>query len=547
MLEWLTNLAPKPDHPMHSIEEADRLLSGLPEDPLKALEEVTSWLTTVTSTPGFRLANRIGVVKLLDETGQPLEPRLNLPYLTSRTLKEFERLRLWQLMLEFWERLADAYHRCLDEMQREPELLGAHQEELPLLIVRTLRALASQAKVLRLRYLPVREPLWQALFDLYRRSEDACCDNQRVTAYAGETLPTTARQELLRASMLDIARPESMPPQQTELAARIAARYADAFLFKPAPETGCNWYVDLALPRPPEHATGIAALQRTTRFFGVGAAIVKIQEIIRRLTAEPNVKEQRFGEEYTAQEKLAVLRRLTHYWGEHPPHRSEPRRSVKAELAVAHGFTTACLLVPRAEFRDWAEVVLAMDASLKVKLGISPDPAKIQPQEKWLQHEASSWDLGLEIPRTSESRVRIGTLCALQGEDQPWWMGVVRRLNRDSEDHGHAGIEVLAKKPATVLLRGVGQGAMRDEDRTKSSASLVYDYLNVILLGANEARRHELLLARGEFVAGVIYEAMMGDEKQHFRCEELLEQGEDFDRVRFSWMAGGQSTGSRKP
>ncbi len=546
MLEWLTNLAPKPDHPMHSIEEADRLLSGLPEDPLKALEEATSWLTTLTNASGFRLATRIGVVKLVDETGRPFEPELNRLYLTSRALKEFERLQLWQAALQFWERLEHAYRLCLDEMQREPELLGAHQEELPLLIVRTLRALASQAKVLRLRYLPVREPLWQALFDLYRRSEDACCDNQRVTAYAGETLQTTARRELLRALMLDIARPESMPPPQTELAARVAARYADAFLFKPAPETGCNWYVDLALPRPPEHATGIAALQRTTRFFGVGAAIVKIQEFIRRLTAEPNVKERRFGEEYTAQEKLAVLKRLTHYWGEHPPHRSEPRRSVKAELAVAHGFTAACLLVPRAEFRDWAEVILAMDASLKEKLGISPDPAKIPPQEKWLQHEASNWDLGVEIPRASESRVGIGTLCALKGADRPWWMGVVRRLYRDSKDHGYVGIEVLAKKPATGLLRRVGQGDMRVDDWTTASASSAFDYLNVILLGANEARRHELLLARGEFVAGVIYEAMVGDKKDHLRIEELIEQGEDFDRARFTWMAGSEHPGNAK-
>ena len=44
-------------------------------------------------------------------------------------------------------------------------------------------------------------------------------------------------------------------------------------------------------------------------------------EVIRRLAAQPDAKEQRFGAEYTSQEKLVVLRRLMHYWGEHPPHR----------------------------------------------------------------------------------------------------------------------------------------------------------------------------------------------------------------------------------
>ena len=46
--------------------------------------------------------------------------------------------------------------------------------------------------------------------------------------------------------------------------------------------------------------------------------------------------------------------------------------------------------------------------------------------------------------------------------------------------------------------------------------------------------RHELLIARGEFIVGIIYEAMIGDAKQHFKLEELLEQGVDFDRVRFT-------------
>lgn len=547
MLDWLNNLGQKPDHPMHSIEEAERLLSGLAEDPLKALEEVSSWLATITSAAGFRLATRIAVVKLVDETGQPFEPGLNRLYLTERTLKEFERLQLWQAMLQFWERLADAYRRCFDEMQRDPVLLRAQQDELPLLIVRMLRALAGQAKVRRLRYLPVHEQLWQALFDLYRLSEDARCDNRRVTAYAGEPLPTTARVELVRALILDIARPESMPPQQTELAARIAARYADAFLFKAAPETGCNWYVDLAQPRPPEHATGVATLHPTVRFFGAGVVLVKIQEAIRRLTAEPNVREQRFGQEYTSAEKLAVLRRLTRYWSEQPPHRSEARTSVKAEIVVAHGYAAACLLVPRAEFSGWAAMIVAMDAGLKEKLGLIPDPAKIPAQEKWLQHEASTWDLGVEIPRTSESRVRIGTLCALKGTDQPWWMGVVRRLYRDGADRAYAGVEVLAKKPATVLLRRVGQGDMRVQDWTRASDSSGYDYLNAILLNESvNAAQHELLLARGAFVASVIYEAMMGDEMQHLRLEESLEQGEDFERARCTWIAGSENPGAAK-
>jgi hypothetical protein len=126
-------------------------------------------------------------------------------------------------------------------------------------------------------------------------------------------------------------------------------------------------------------------------------------------------------------------------------------------------------------------------------------------------------------------------------------MGVVRRLNRDSADRAYAGVEVLAKKPATVLLRRVGQGDMRVEDWTRASDSSGYDYLNAILLDASaNAAQHELLLARGAFVAGVIFEAMMGDEMQHLRLEESLEQGEDFDRARCTWIAGSEHPDAAK-
>lgn len=545
MLDWLTTRSQKTDHPMHSLEEAERLLTGLSDEPLQALDEIASWLTTIAQAAGLNLATRIAVIRLVDETGQPFEPELIRSYLTQRSHTEFERLRLWQATLHFWERAGHAYRVCADELQRDPKLLRAHRDDFSLLIVRWLRALANQARVQRLRYIPVREELWQALFDAYRVSEAAGCDNQRVIAYPGDTLPTTARQELLCAVMLDTVRPDSILPQQIEIAARITARYADAFLFDTTPKAGCNWAIDLALRRPPELATGVGTLRSSARFFGAGAAMVKIREVMRRLTAEPGTKERRFGEEYAAQEKVVVLERLTRYWGQHPPHRNEKRRSVAAGVAVTTGFAPACLCIPRAQFRGWSKVLNTMDAALLARLGITADPVAPPAPDTWTHHDASTWGMGAEIPRAREPNITIGTLCALRSGDQPWSIGVVRRLYRGGEERMNSGIEVLAKKPAVILLRRVGHGGMSVQDWSKASDSTGDDYLNVILLGASrtETLRHELLLARGEFIAGLVYEAMLGDDKQHFKLEELIERGEDFDRVRFTRVSNARAGG----
>ena len=72
MLDWLNNLSQKTDHPMHCVEEAERLLTGLADEPLKALEEIASWLTTIAQSAGFQLATRLAVMlNLRPETTPP--------------------------------------------------------------------------------------------------------------------------------------------------------------------------------------------------------------------------------------------------------------------------------------------------------------------------------------------------------------------------------------------------------------------------------------------------------------------------------------------
>jgi len=541
MLDWLDSLGPKPDHPMHNIGAAKKLLSGLSPDPVKALEEIASWLGTVTATAGYRPTNRIAIVRLLDETGRPFEPQLVRQYLSPGALKEFERLHVWQAALEFWERLADAYRLCRTEVQQDEKSAHALAAEQPLLIARELRALAEQTRLLHLRYLPVRARIWETLFEVYRAGETAGCDIRRLHAYADDALQTTPRQEFLRALMLDAASPESMLAPQVELAARIAGRFSDSFLFRTAPEADCNWAIDLDHPHRPLQTGGTTHAAASARFFGAGIAIAKMEEVIGRLTTDPEEKEKRFGDDFSPQAKLLALKHLKLYWGAQPPHRREPRRNVRAELAVAHGFKPALHLVPRIEFSGMAEITRTMDVKLKEKLGLHLAAAEVHiPTEKWFEQNASTWGLGVDIPRPSEGWVRIGALCALKGGAQSWSIGAVRRLYRDSENHEHAGIEVLAKKPVSVWLRGIGEGAALAENWATSSGSFAFDYLNVILLGesAHSAQRHELLLARGLFHAGITYEAMMGETPPYLKFEEVLEEGEDFDRVRFTWAAG---------
>jgi len=115
---------------------------------------------------------------------------------------------------------------------------------------------------------------------------------------------------------------------------------------------------------------------------------------------------------------------------------------------------------------------------------------------------------------------------------------VIRRLYRDAANHEHAGIEVIAKKPLSVWLRGIGEGAQRAENWATSSGSFQFTYAPAVLLGDSPAGRtgQEMLVTHGSFVAGIAFEVMMGEKMPQVRYDELLERGADFDRVRVTWL-----------
>jgi len=542
MLKWLSDIGKKVDHPMYNVEEAGKLLADLPPENGKALEEIISSLETVAAAPGFPLSDRIGVLKLLDETGQKRESVVLSEFVRSDKLTDFERRQLWQVLVDFWEHVSAAYRVCLQEIAREAKPGDAPHPERTLLLVRALRGLANEGKTMHLRYLPIKPRVWRELAQLYGQAETEHAVAELVKAYATDTLHTNARQEFLRLPMIVAANPGSEHMLEMELSARIVARLAGGFVLHAQPDANCNFSMDLAQPAGPARHKPEAPPGATMRYFGAGQARVVMQEIIDRYVANPKEPEKRFGDDYSIQEKLVVLRRLLLFWGDSPPHQRWPRVKLEAKIRVAHGFPSASELVTRIEFSGMAEMSADQRVKVKQQTGIALQAEEATAVIKeWMEHDGSTWGVGVDIPRPDEPWAKIGTLCTLQGAGhKAWWLGAIRRLQRDAHDHVHAGIEIISKKPLSVYLRGIGEGAERAENWQTSSGSFRFTYLNALVLieSATSGSSPEILLKRDGFIPGIQYEMMMGGETPHVRLEELLERGADYDRVRVTWLKG---------
>jgi len=139
MFEWLQKMGQRGGHPMLNAAEAARLIAELPrDDPLKATEEVTAWLESLARATRFRTGQRLRVVSAVDEAGQPCAEALMADYLAAEDAQKPDRFRQWQVLMNFWEKVADAYMEFVASFEVSPQ--SELKDQFPLVIVRAMHA-----------------------------------------------------------------------------------------------------------------------------------------------------------------------------------------------------------------------------------------------------------------------------------------------------------------------------------------------------------------------------------------------------------------------
>ena len=531
----------KPDHPMHDVAEAKKLLAELPQDdPFKALDEITSWLTSVKDTSGFRPEHRIGVIMLLDETGQPFHAELLRQYMAAPHLQDFQGLHLWQGMHGFAKALAEAYAVYIHEYRQIEKQPLKLKEQMPVICVRLLRAVAEQMKLELMRYLDVEQAVWDQLYTHYSFAEANQFADTMAHAYPGHVIHTSPKRELLRALILHLSSPETLAPNQIEVSYRISARMVSIFDFKEMPDLDCPYFLDLSKPCAPSHVD--ENLQATTamRFFGAVRAVPKMEEITHQNERGVIEDERRFGNEFTPDGKLTVLKHLQRYWGKEHPHRHQERKGISTAIEVVHGFRVISQLVTRIEL-DRTVNLSEEDASMlkeRSKIDLINETIDYT-QEIWNVTDVSVGGIGGALPRVAGAWAKVGALCGLKAKNSSlWWVGMIRRIHTDHQNKVHVGIEILAKKPLSVWLRSLGKGSERVSNWETSSGSFAYDYQPVILLpdAHNSYMNATMLMESKGYVEGCIYEAMMGEKSRNIELTGLLTEGDDYEQVSFRWL-----------
>jgi hypothetical protein len=473
--------AGKPDHPMADRKEAARLLGELPAQDLKAVEELAHWYESLGAAQGFKAEERAQRLAMVDEAAQPRLRKLSREYLASvRSAKgsHAQQNLIWARMHEYWRLAGQAFAGAIDGKSEPGLVLGA------------LRAFGQQLKWQQLRYGPIDLAVWGQM--------------NRVFALAESRGIAEARVEYLRAAMFSAASPDTRPVAELELAERIIAELAPAFVMASAPALGLPYWTDLAQATMPARSTRAPQPSAGLRFFGPGTALGTLQNLIERLLAKRQVPaELKPAADDDPDTVLGVLRHLAAYWAPVAPERKHKRHSVQSRLTIAHGF----------------------DGVLAVLGGDPDDSLNFNPRaagDSWTVDNVSAGGFGALAPQAKSEWLKVGALVAAQPDGSAnWLVGTVRRVSKVSKDEVRVGVETLSRAPA------VSQFAVRGTQQASG----------VLLPPAPPAGGDAAIALRaGVYTRGENLESNIGGQQHVYMPQGVSERGEDYEIVRFKEM-----------
>lgn len=542
MLKWLKGLGgkdEKPDHPMSSLREAEKLLAELPENsPGKALEEIVTWIESVSATPGYKPELRAAILRLLEDTGLRFEETVLNQYLAEARIHDHRSRDRCQKSLAFRAALSEAYLASLvDDFGAESETRSANEEDLIGVLCRGMRSTAMQEKVRHLNYQGVDNEIWGRLYRYYRVAEKVKIEKRSAKPYKAEQNPTTPQQELLRPLLLEIGALESLAPEHVELASRMVARIASTFTVANAPSAAHPYCIDLAQPVAPFQYGDAPPGTPTARYFGPGTAIDRLKEMLDREAANPLPGDRKEGQEFSRWDIVRVLKHLLLYWGPDRPFRLNKRTRAQGKIYVLHSLDAIRRVVIQVGTDQFAAIE-ATYAERGQQLSLVAEELDVAP-EVWTEKDVSDNGVGVEVPMKHGEWVKIGRMCAVKRADADyWWVGVIRRLDARAGSVT-AGIEILSKNPSSMWLKLVGKEGQFASTWATSTGSHRYDYINSVMLESERDAAtlgSTLAIDPKEYVADMVCEALIGEKSRLIKLGAQRDSGDDFVIITFSWM-----------
>jgi len=466
MLGFLTPQANAAD-PLQSAKSAAAWLRQLPAlDVIGRQQHVIRALDAMRKGQFGMDLHRVGAIQFVDAALGADRRQLIKQYIENAETSPKLAERIWQALWELGQAFTLAYQAAL-ESGLTPGTNARWKAVLPLLFVRLVHFHGTDAKLRVFKYERWIPAKWIELHQIYLRSCELGLDRAAMALPAAGpgAQPWSTEQEYVYVLLVHQLNTGNLSPAETDWAASQLRAWSRRLTLEQIPKSVEGFFVDLAgrsgLARRNGNDRGsvLRYLDTTQLTDAMGRAVAALRDA--EATDQGPIAA-------INQQRLAVLRKIEP--GVAPASvtdlRRDPRTSVAISARVRIGLSRICQDLTAKSTGESAgdaggeqiEVFPVTGAPRARRKQVAEDDSLAASLSSWSD---PTWEVkdrsvaGLRIAATGGigQSLTLGALVAVRQSDaDSWLLGVVRRLNKLSNEEVEAGVNIIAERMVAVAL-----------------------------------------------------------------------------------------------
>jgi cyclic-di-GMP-binding protein len=374
--------------------------------------------------------------------------------------------RIWQALWEMSQSFIQVYKAALDAALNGSEG-GRWKSVLPLVFVRLAHYHGTDAKLRVFKYERWIPGRWVDLHQLYSRACDLRFDRQAIALPAAgpSAQAWTVEQEYLYVLLVHQLNTGNLSPTEIDWASSQLRGWSRKLLLEQIPKTMEGFFVDLAGREGLIRRTGqdrgsmLRYLDTTPLSEGMDRAINALRDA--EMTDQGPIAA-------INQQRLSVLRKIRPALApnSNTDLRRDPRVAVAVSARVRIGLSRICQDLAAKSAAEDAAPAAAEHIEVFAVAGAPRPKRRVNVDQDTQGMTLSSWSdptwevkdrsiAGLRIAATGGigQSLALGALVAVRQSDaDSWLLGVVRRLNKVTNEEVEAGVNIIAERMVAVTL-----------------------------------------------------------------------------------------------
>ena len=469
MLGFLTPQAKDAADPLQNAKSASAWLRQLPAlDVIGRQQHVIRALDAMRKGQYVFDLNRVGAVEFVDAALGADRRQLIKQYIENAESSPKLADRIWQALWEMSQAFTLTYQAALETALTEA-VNARWKSVLPLLFVRLVHFHGTDAKLRVFKYERWIPQKWMELHQMYLRSCEIGCDRQAMALPAAGpgAQAWSVEQEYLYILLVHQLNTGNLGPAEVDWASSQLRAWSRRLTLEQIPKSVEGFYVDLAgrlgLVRRDGNDRG--SVLRYVDTTPLADAMDRAVAALRDAEATDQGPIAAIN-----QQRLAVLRKIQPALAPSSlaDLRRDPRTSVAISARVRIGLSRICQdLAARAAGENPTDSSGGEQIEVFPVAGAPRARRKPLVEDDSLAASLSSWSdpmwevkdrsvAGLRIAATGGigQSLTLGALVAVRQSDggDAWLLGVVRRLNKVSNEEVEAGVNIIAERMVSVTL-----------------------------------------------------------------------------------------------